>query len=389
MSELGEEAEGNPELRLRDLRAGLPPVHVLGRIVSVTKKEVTGRTDGRRRTVLSGLLTDGTATVRFTWWDPPSDGVDPGTVLRAVNAQVREFRHRPELSFGWSTRVQPASELEIPPVDPSELPLRGLATLEPGEEGYRLEARVQDVIDRTVTVREDRRTIHSGHLSDGTGTVPFTAWVDFRLRPGDTVRIIGGYVRRFRGVSEVTLDERTHVEAIPNEGVAASPAPTEPGPALGQLAGGSRGTEVRVLGRVVALGSPSGVVHRCSQCGRVLRDGLCRVHAAVEGVPDFRVRLMLDDGTGVAAVDLSRALSEAITGTTLEQLLTRSRQPSGGPALEREIRSNLLGQSFGVTGRVRVDEFGTTLVPTSIDRLPPGGGAPFDRLVARLAGLRR
>ncbi|EQD54835.1 replication factor A, partial [mine drainage metagenome] len=98
------------DTRLRDLRPTDAPVQILGRVVTVERREYTNTADGRRRPFLSGLLSDGTATVRFTWWEPPAEGVDRGTVLRAVNAQVREFRGRPEVSFGYRTRVAPASE---------------------------------------------------------------------------------------------------------------------------------------------------------------------------------------------------------------------------------------------------------------------------------------
>jgi replication factor A1 len=375
------------EVRLRDLRAGSSPVHVLGRVVSVTKKEVTRKSDGRRLTVMSGFLSDGTATVRFTWWEPPAEGVDRGTVLRAVNAQVREFRHRPELSFGWSTRIQPASELELPRVEAADLPLRGVAELEPGSEGFRLEVRVVDVVDRIVTVGEERRTLHSGHLTDRTGVIPFTAWVDFRLRPGATVRIVGAYVRAFRGRPEATLDERSHTETIPEDQVPVAPVAPLLRRSLGAVeASGGRGMpEVSVEGLVVALLSPSGVVSRCPTCHRVLQDGRCGTHGQVEGVADLRARVVLDDGTGVATVNLGGPLTEKLMGRSLKEHLDRPGAAPGAPSIEEEIRDRLVGSRLRVGGHARVDEFGTSIFATDCEAADAAPSPAVELLAQRLA----
>jgi ssDNA-binding replication factor A large subunit len=376
-----------PEVRLKDLRAGLPPVHVLGRVVALSKREVTGKNDGRRRTILSGLLTDGTATVRFTWWDPPAEGVDPGTVLRAVNAQVREFRERPELSFGWSTRIQPASDLELPSVRAADLPLRRVAELEPGSEGFRLEVRVLNVALRTVTVREERRSVHSGVISDSSGSIPFTAWVDFRLHAGETVRITGVSVRRFRDSIEVALDQRSAVEKIPAELV----PPARPTESVSIDGLGSPGgvSEAQIEGWVMGLGSRSGVVARCPTCRRILDAGVCPHHGAVTGILDLRILAFLDDGKGVAAVDLSRELAEPLTGRSLDQWVERPRIDPNDPAVERELRRLLVGQRLRVRGRVRVDEFGTSMFPFSCEKISTPPEPAVDALARRLSEQAR
>ncbi len=374
-----------PEIRLKDLRAGLPPVHILARIVTVARREVTSRADGRKRNVLSGLLSDGTATVRFTWWDPPAEGVDRGTVLRAVNAQVREFRDRAELSFGWSTKIEPASELELPRVDPASLPLRRVSDLAAHEDGFRLEVRVVEVSARTVTVGEQRRSLHTGRLGDGSGTVPFTSWVDFRLKPGDTIRVVGGYVRLYRGIPEVTLDERSHVEGIPFEAV---PPVTDPAPvsvSLGAAEVRTSGTLLTVEGTVVALAPPSGLVRRCPSCARILRDGTCREHGAVQGATDLTVRLVIDDGTGVATVNLSREQTERVAGLSLSQALEMARGASAEVGVEARLRRQLIGQRLRVSGGTRVDDFGLAMTPTSIEPRSSDPRATVDRLARALA----
>ncbi|MCI4368723.1 MAG: hypothetical protein L3K09_04080, partial [Thermoplasmata archaeon] len=111
------------EVPLRSLSASVSPVSIIARVVRAELREVTRRSDGGRRPVLTGLLSDGSATVRFTWWDPPKAGVDVGMVLRASPAEVREFRGRVELNFSFRTRVEEASEVELPKLRPEEIPL--------------------------------------------------------------------------------------------------------------------------------------------------------------------------------------------------------------------------------------------------------------------------
>jgi ssDNA-binding replication factor A large subunit len=380
-----DDTEESPEVRLKDLRAGLPPVHVLGRVVSASRRDITGKKDGRRRSVLSGLLSDGTATVRFTWWDPPSEGVDRGTVLRAVNAQVREFRERPELSFGWSTRIQPASDLELPRIDTADFPLCHIADLDSHAEGFRLEVRIAEVRERTVSVGEERRVLHSGRFEDGTGAIPFTAWIDFRLKSGDTVGVSGGYVRVFRGRLEIALDERSHVEGIPARRVAPTPVSDVAPQRLGTLEAQRGAPDGLTEGLVVGLGSPSGIVLRCPSCVRTLQEGVCRIHGAVPGTPDLRVRLLLDDGTSVATVNVPRDLAEKLTGQGLPQWLERRQGNPDGSATERDLRDRLIGLRLKVRGMARVDDFGLAIFPTAIEPMVAHLEPLLERLARRLA----
>jgi replication factor A1 len=380
-------AGGGAEVRLRDVRPGMPPVHILGRVVTAARRQITRRSDGGRRWLLSGLLSDGTATVRFTWWDPPTEDIPRGTVLRAVNVQVREFRGSPELSFGWQTRVAPASEKELPDLSNADFPRRVISDLEAGAEGFSLEARVLEVSPRTVAVGEESRVLYSGRLQDSSGILPFTAWVDFRLVAGEAVRILGGYIRTFRGRPSLSLDERSRLERIAGDGLppTSSGGPPETQPiATVQARGGA--DDVQLEGLILGLVSPSGVVYRCPRCQRVLTKGLCREHGSVEGMPDLRARLVLDDGTGVATVNLGRVGTEALTGRGLTQYLERLKTQPDPAALEDELKEQLFGRRVRVRGGVRVDDFGVAVFPSEVESHAPDAAATVRELGRRLGG---
>ena len=374
-----------PEVRLKDLSVQVSPVEVIGRIVLAERREVTRRSDGSRRPLLSGLLSDGTASVRFTWWDPPREGIERGTVVRAVGAEVREFRGRPEVSFTWRTRVGPASPAELPRIDADSIPFQTVRSLAPAMEGFRIELRLLRVASRTVTVGEERRVLFEGLAADRTGTIAFTSWSDFGLRAGESVRIAGAYVRRFRDRPQLVLDERATVLRIEGSDLpAADQLLAAPPRTIARVEDEGGGESISVEGIVVALLPPSGLVYRCPTCQRSVKNGLCRVHGAVEGQADLRARIVLDDGTGALTVNAGRADTERLSGISLEEARRRLQERPDASLIEEEILERLLGRRYRVRGQGRRDDFGVTVQPESIEPVDVDLEARAEELSRRL-----
>jgi replication factor A1 len=390
-------SEGDPpaskppvELRLRDLRPMEAPVIIVARIVSAERREITRQADGSRRPVLSGLLSDGTATVRFTWWDPPADEIERGMILRAGPIQVRQFRGRPEISFNWKTRVAPASEEELPALSPEELPARQVAELDDGDEGFRIEVRVARVEAKTVSVGQDRRLLYEGVVFDASGSIAFTAWTDFHLAEGEILRVLGGYVGAFRGRPQLILDERSHVQRSTGASVPTLDAWRTPPPIAIGLLEASRGSgHGTVVGMIVGLSPPSGLVHRCPTCGRSVSGGLCRTHGSVDGVPDLRARVVLDDGTGAVTLNLDRGGTERLWGRTLAEALAELRERPDPARIEEAIHSALFGRRLSATGRSTADDFGLTMYPDEAHFLAPTPPTDLAHLRADVEGRRR
>lgn len=373
------------ETRLRDLRSTSSPVEVVARVVTFERRDITRKSDGSRRPLVSGLLSDGTATVRFTWWDPPREGIERGMVLRAVGAEVREFRGRPEVSFTWKTRLAPASPAELPRVDAEEIAFRTVHELHPADEGFRIEVRVVRVAPKTVTVGTERRVVNEGLLADRTGAIAFSAWSDFGLKVGEAVRIAGGYVRSFRGQPSLVMDERSNVVRVEGDDL---PDPAQllraPPRSIAEVEDEGGGATVAVEGVVVGLLPPSGLVYRCPACHRSVRSGICRIHGQVEGQPDLRARILLDDGTGALTVNAGRADTEKLWGVSLEEARARLRNQPDPSLLEEEMLETLLGRRLRVRGVGTKDDFGVTLNPESIERVDIDLDAAAEELSARL-----
>lgn len=374
------------ETRLRELNPSTSPVEFVARVVACERREVTRKSDGSRCPLVSGLLSDGTATVRFTWWNPPREGIERGVVIRAVGAEVREFRgRRPEVTFTWKTRVAPASPAELPRVDAEDIPFRTVRDLKAADEGFRLEARVLRVAAKSVTVGAERRVVHEGLLADRTGVIALSAWSDFGLKGGEAVRVAGAYVRGFRGRPQLVLDERSSVVRVEGTDL---PDPAQllraPPRSIAEVEDDGGGETVAVEGVVVGLLPPSGLVYRCPTCHRSVRSGICRVHGQVEGQADLRARIVLDDGTGALTVNAGRAHTEKLWGVTLEEARARLRNQPDPSLLEEAILETLLGRRLRVRGAGTKDDFGVTLTPEAIESVDTDLDTAAEELGARL-----
>lgn len=384
---LGESPTEPVHVRLKDLRPSQSPVEILARVVQAQRREYSRAADNRRRTYLSGLLSDGTATVRFVWWEPPNEGVERGVVLRATNVQVQEYQERPELVFNFRTRVQPASDAELPAVDSEEVPFRTIDQVHEREEGFRLEARVARVVERKVMVGSEQRLVFEGLLADTTGMIGFTSWSDFGLKAGEAIRIAGAYVRPFRRRPQMVLDEHSVVSRCEGSGLPPPEQVLNPKPQTVARLERQGGSELAAIeGTVVGVLPPSGLVYRCPTCRRAVSGGLCATHGTVRGVPDLRSRLVVDDGTGAVTVNAAREDTERLWGVTLDAALERLRRSPDPSLLESSLADEVIGRRVRVVGRIFPDDFGLNLYPESVEATEVDLPGAARELAQRLGG---
>lgn len=88
---------------------------------------------------------------------------------------------------------------------------KNLLDLKSGERGIELSCKILSISKRTVMINNQERTIFSGLVADETGTKAFTAWADFNLKPGETVRIQNAYTTEWQGNVQINLSDNTHV----------------------------------------------------------------------------------------------------------------------------------------------------------------------------------
>jgi replication factor A1 len=332
-----------------DLKPNVPSVHILARIVSINPREITVK--GEQRTIHYGVLGDESGTVPFTAWKDFE--VSKGDVVDVTNAYTKEWQGTVKVNFGDRTRLTRAEDCAVPPLG-AEPRVSKIKDLYGGQGGVEIIGRILDITERQVEASGQQKKVFSGLIGDETGKAQFTAWHDFHLTEGAVIKIAGGYVKTWKGIPQLTFDEKATVETVDGALIPATEM-TAQKLTLADLVERTGALDVEVEATVIEIRRGSGVVLRCPQCNRVLQEAGCSVHGAVEGVPDLRLKLTLDDGTGSVGAILGRELSEKLLGRDLASLQTSQEA-------DKEVDTALFGHRLCVSGNALGDDFGVTII---------------------------
>jgi replication factor A1 len=352
-------------LPVAQLPPSSPSVILKARILTINTKSVSAR--GEAKEIVWGLLGDESGSIPYTSWRP-LEGLQKGDVVHVEGAYTKEYQGKPQVNFGDRTKVTKLDDAELPrqAVDVRDVPL---ASLREGLRGLRVTARVLAVAPRQVTVQGQPKTVWSGILADPSGQVEFSSWHDHGLKAGEAYTIEGGYVRAFRGQPQYTFDADAKV------GPAATPVPdtttlsVRPPASVASVVERGGGTDLTLVGTLLEVRPGSGLVLRCPTpgCTRVLTAGQCRIHNRVEGgVPDLRVKGVLDDGTGALSMIVGRELTESLLGKTLAQCVEEAKAAFRPEVIQDQLKEKLTGRVYQVRGNAMSDEYGPMLITRGI-----------------------
>jgi len=353
---------------VRELVPGEQSVSLLARIVSVNEKEI--ETEAGSKPILYGFLGDPTGTAPYTAWNPEGLALAKGDVVRILNAYTKEFKGRVEVHLGNRAVVTKEAADLLPPVEGGRPSMpSGPATaakvvdLKEGLSNVGLTARVLSVEAREVNVAGEKKTVRSGVLADGSGKVQFSAWKDFGLAEGDVLRIEGGYVKSWRGIPQLSFDERATVAKL---GADALPPAAElaqsPRMWIEDLAERGGGVDVTIRGILIDIKDGSGLVYRCPECRRVLRKSVCRIHGEVQGNADLRVKGVVDDGSGAITAVFGRELTELLLEKTVEECIAQAKEAMDQEVVRDELADLLIAQPVEVRGNVTSDDYGLMMI---------------------------
>ena len=135
---------------------------------------------------------------------------------------------------------------------------------------------------------------------------------------------------------------------------------------LTDLANGTSRVGISTVGSVVSVREDTGIIHRCSDCRRVLRDGECATHGSQKGVEDLRCRLVLDDGQSTISLILNRDSSEKILEMSIDKVKD-SVSEIGTMSFVQLVREKILGKEMKASGRTIVDDQGAMLLSDSAE----------------------
>ena len=226
-----------------------------------------------------------------------------------------------------------------------------------------LSARVLSLSRRTFEKDGVERSMFSGVLADETGKIEFTAWDDYGLEEGKAYRFTNAYTRQWRGRTQINLGNSTQVTPIKDEDF----APLElllndVQMSIDKLTriGGAPG--VRVEGFFVSVRNGSGLIFRCPECNRVLQKGTCMIHGKVVGVPDLRIKGIVDDGYGALYLIANREATEDILGMGIEECQEVARERMDHSVIQEILAEKLVGKYVYVSGDVYTDDYGTNMI---------------------------
>ncbi|MFW6320314.1 MAG: Single-stranded DNA binding protein [Halohasta sp.] len=340
-------------LSLEDISTDHGSVNVTVRVV--TQGTRTIRYQGEDVTIREGKLGDETGTISYTAWQ--DFGFEAGDSIVIGNANVREWDGHPELNLGQSTTVSMADETVE-----TDAPVGGeadLIDLEPGDRGRIIDVRIEDVESRTIDGRDGETEILSGVVADETARLPFTDWEPRpEIEAGADLRIEDVYIREFRGSPSVNLSEFSTVEPL-SEPVGVTDA--APRLSLAEAVDSGGLFDVEVVGNVLEVRDGSGLIERCPDCGRVVQNGQCRTHGAVEGEDDLRIKAIVDDGTDTVTAIVGSELTEEIYGGDVSDAKAAARDAMDKEVVADAIRDTLVGGAYRVRGTLSVDEYGANL----------------------------
>ena len=339
-----------------DLQPDTASVNLLCRIINVNPKEITAR--GEQRKIFYGILGDESGTVSFTAWKDFE--IAKGDVLEISNAYTREWQGAVQVNFGDRTKIEKTDEEKLPEssYEPREYKVDELRS---GLGAIEVTVKILDITKRDVEVDNKKKTVFSGIIGDETGKAQFTAWHDFDLKEGNVIKVTGGYVKTWKGVPQLTFDERATLEKLDDGKIQKKDIKTQKMP-LHKLAEKRGALDVEVEGTVIEIREGSGLVTRCPECNRVLQNDACSIHGDVKGVPDIRIKLVLDDGTGTVNGILGRDLTEQLLGKTLDEWKKTVDKAKDSNVVLEEIHTVLFAHRLTLQGNALGDQFGTTVI---------------------------
>jgi replication factor A1 len=238
-----------------------------------------------------------------------------------------------------------------------------LVNLKPGMSNVSVELRVLEVETRNITVKGEAKTIFGGNVGDKSGTCRFTSWEDHNIIAGKAYKIENAYVKEFNG-PDLQFGEYTKFTEVEGEGLP-SLKDYEDGVqyTLAQLDERNGASDAVVEGHVFTIRDDSGLIFRDKETNRVIRNGDDRKNA----VPDLRIRMIFDDGSGSCTAYLNRELTEKILERDLDSCLEFVKENFGPEALLDEIEDALLLKPLKLRGFARSDEYGLSFFARSCE----------------------
>ncbi|MDP2846502.1 MAG: Single-stranded DNA binding protein, partial [Candidatus Methanoperedens sp.] len=368
-------AEKSIMRKLGDIQVGDRNIEVTAQVLEISKKTINVK--NAEKTVFSGILGDETAARSFTAWD--DFDLNAGDVIKITQAYVRNWQERPEINFGGRSKVTKlTSKIQIN----HDSEIKKLRELKDGDINVHTMFTILNIEPREINTKDGAKNILSGIAADEDTKLPFTAWVILpELAAGSTVEVKNAYVRSFRGVPTININENSVATKLDKEleykGTGRA--------SIGDIVNKDGAYDIVIEGNILSIRPGSGLIARCPECSRVIQKGMCRVHGKVDEKMDMRIKAIIDDGTGALTLVLDAGLTQKICGYTIEEAQQIAKTAMSQKAVEEEIKRKLVGKMLAARGNMSKGEFGITLVASKVWEPQETTGEKAIELLGRIA----
>jgi len=347
--------------------------NIVGRVISAEPGVIVRRDGSGEIAIVRGSIGDSSGTIGFLSWVPFD--YETGSLLKIVGASIRKFRDTPEINISDGTAIEPYIDSEFPSIEQLADSMESkIADLRNGMRDVSITLQVENWSQRTFENQEgETKVVRSGDVLDPTGRCRLTAWCEFDPNDGDYIRIEKGRVQFWQGSPDLVIDEISQVaisEGEPWQKI-------DPGNHwidvnLSDLVVGGSRRGIETSGSIVAVRADSGIIQRCPECRRVLRDGTCSEHGEQNGEEDLRLRFVIDNGVSNASLLLARGASEDFLKKDMGEIKDQIGK-DGSESFVSSLRSMTLSHPLTVRGRTIVDEQGAMILADSaeIERKDP------------------
>ena len=374
--------------KLAELRPNEPNVDFVAKVLSSNDKEITAK--GEKKRIIYGFVGDDSTTLPYTAWETEGLTLAKGEVISVKGAYTKEYQGRVQVNFGNRVTIRKEDPETIKDIQVADGPPKvvTIADLREGMGYVQVKGRVLSVEAREVTVKGEPKKIFSGVVADETGKVQFTAWSDFKVKKDDILKISKATVKGWRGIPQLNFDERAEVIKVKEKFPSAEELQKVTVSMISDISARGGATDATVRGAIIEVRDGSGLIMRCPDCRRALQKGMCKVHGRMDGVPDLRIKAIVDDGSGAVSAVVGRELTEGLMGCTLDECMERAKKSMNLDVVKDSFEEKLLLKVVTLTGNVTADEYGLSMIVNGAGTGLEDVRAEVERLLVQLEESR-
>jgi len=337
-------------------------VNIIARLHECRDDKIIAKASGKEIPIVRGRLVDQSGTMTFVSWIPFSQ--EPGTLLKIDGASIRRFRNNPEINFNDGTKIELYRDSKFPELEKLDDSLMSdISSIRDGMNDVRIILQIESWSSREFTNSDgEKKVVRSGDVLDPSGKSRLTCWCEFEGEVGSFIEVKNARVQSWMGSPDLVVDNIEQIAILddaPWENI--DPNSHWVGVDLVELVTGGSRRGVNTKGSVVSVKNDCGIIERCPECRRVLRDGSCSEHGAQRGIEDLRVRLIVDNGLANASLVMAREPSEDFLQMKMEDVAMQISARGSGEFVS-DIRNQLLGREISIWGRAMIDDQGAMIV---------------------------